>query len=190
MFSLDPNTTALVVIDLQKLITSAERAPYSAASVIDEGKLLAESFRAAKAPVFQVRVTFSEDWKDTPSQNVDQPSLAAFRGAPKEMFAFVDGVQQPGDIVITKKQWGAFTGTELELQLRRRGIRTIVICGVATNFGVESTVRHGWELGFDMVVVENACTTNSKELHDEVAIKQIFPRIARVVNSKDVTLAT
>ena len=54
-----------------------------------------------------------------------------------------DGLAAAGDIVITKRQWGAFHGTELDLQLRRRGIRGIVLGGIATNFGVEFTGAPG-----------------------------------------------
>src|SRR5580704_9584410 len=59
---------------------------------------------------------------------------------------------QPGDILITKRQWGAFHGTELDLQLRRRGIQAIVLAGIATNIGVESTARQAWELGFSLII--------------------------------------
>ena len=60
------------------------------------------------------------------------------------------------DIEIIKRQWGAFYGTDLELQLRRRGIDTIVLCGISTNIGVESTARNAWELGFNLVIAEDA----------------------------------
>ncbi len=62
-----------------------------------------------------------------------------------------------------------------------------MVAGIATNFGVESTVRSGWELSYDMVVVEDACTSRSAEMH-AFAIGQILPHIARVVNSDDVDL--
>ncbi len=63
-----------------------------------------------------------------------------------------------------------------------------MIAGIATNFGVESTTRSGWEHGYDMVVVEDGCTTVSKELHG-MAMTAIFPRIARVVKADEVALA-
>ncbi|HEX3440412.1 MAG TPA: isochorismatase family protein, partial [Pseudolabrys sp.] len=100
----------------------------------------------------------------------------------------VDGLAQPSDLRVTKKQWGAFTGTDLDLQLRRRGIRTIVLGGIATNIGVESTARFAWELGYDIAVVEDACTAMAAEQH-EMAFRAIFPRIARVVRSADVAFA-
>jgi nicotinamidase-related amidase len=81
--------------------------------------------------------------------------------------------------VITKRQWGAFHGTELDLQLRRRGVATIVLAGISTNFGVESTAREAWQHGYAVVVAEDACTSSAPDLH-KFAIEKILPRIARV----------
>jgi Isochorismatase family len=67
--------------------------------------------------------------------------------------------------VITKRHWGAFYGTELDLQLRRRGVAKIVLGGIATNFGVESTARAAYELGYGQVFVEDAMTSLSEETH-------------------------
>jgi nicotinamidase-related amidase len=83
------------------------------------------------------------------------------------------------DIRIIKRQWGAFYGTELELQLRRRGIEHIVLGGIATNIGVESTARNAWELGFGQVFAEDAMSSTSAE-HHAFAIENIFPRLGRV----------
>ncbi len=82
-------------------------------------------------------------------------------------------------MIVTKRQWGAFYGTDLELVLRRRGVRTIVLAGLATNYGVESTARQGWEMGFDQVVVSDAMATISAEAH-AFALDHVFPAIARV----------
>jgi len=57
--------------------------------------------------------------------------------------------RQSADLVVLKRQWGAFYGTDLDLQLRRRGLGTIVICGIATEFGVESTARDAYERGYE-----------------------------------------
>ena len=65
---------------------------------------------------------------------------------------------------------------------------TLVVAGIATNFGVESTVRSAWELSYDVVVIEDACTSRSAELHD-FAIRHILPQIARVVASDSIALA-
>ncbi|OXV34828.1 hydrolase [Escherichia coli] len=89
------------------------------------------------------------------------------------------------DIEIIKRQWGAFYGTDLELQLRRRGIDTIVLCGISTNIGVESTARNAWELGFNLVIAEDACSAASAEQHNN-SINHIYPRIARVRSVEEI----
>lgn len=94
----------------------------------------------------------------------------------------------PGDIAIIKRQWGAFYGTDLELQLRRRGIDTLVLGGIATNIGVESTARSAWEMGFNLVIAEDICSTASREQH-EASVNWIFPRIARVRQCDEVIAA-
>jgi nicotinamidase-related amidase len=82
-------------------------------------------------------------------------------------------------------QWGAFHGTELDLQLRRRGIQTIVLGGLATNIGVESTARQAWEHGYAILLVEDATSSLSRELHD-FAVKNIFPRLSCIVKAADI----
>jgi len=188
MTALDPRTTALVLIDLQNGIVGMPTQPRAGAEVLATGKALAERFRAAGAPVVLVRVAFAADFADAPGQAVDEPSPRPAGGYPAEWTTLAEGLAAPGDIVITKRQWGAFHGTELDLQLRRRGVRTIVLGGIATNIGVESTARHGWELGYELVLVEDACTSRSAELHD-MAIRFIFPKIARVRQAADIVLA-
>ena len=187
MPALDPNSSALVLIDLQKGIVGSALAPRSGADVVACAKALAEKFRAAGAPVFLVRVGFAADFADAPKQAVDEP-MRGLGAMPADWSELVEGLAAPGDHVIVKRQWGAFLGTELELQLRRRGIRTIVLGGIATNFGVESTLRQAWELGFEMVAVEDACASRSDELH-AFAIAHIFPRLSRIVRGAEVTFA-
>jgi nicotinamidase-related amidase len=94
-------------------------------------------------------------------------------------------MEQPGDICITKRQWGAFYGTELDLQLRRRGILTIVLGGIATNIGVESTARQAWEHGYALVLVEDATSSLSLETH-QFSFAHIFPRISKVMKAADI----
>lgn len=179
MTQLDPRTTALVAIDLQQGIVANSVAPHSAEDVVERTKALAAMFRKAGAPVVWVHVGFAKG--EAPSSRADQPSLPA-DGLPADFTKLVDGLQQDGDITVLKRHWGAFTGTDLDLHLRRRGVKTIVLTGIATNFGVESTLRSGWELSYDMVVVEDACTSRSAELH-AFAIDNIFPKIARLTTA-------
>jgi nicotinamidase-related amidase len=188
MPDLDPRSTALVLIDLQKGIVGMPLAPRSGNDVLATSRGLAERFRGAGAPVVLVHVAFAADLADAPGRNVDQPMQPPQGARPTDWSAFVEGLVGPKDILITKRQWGAFYGTELDLQLRRRGVKTIVLGGVATNFGVESTARQAWEQGYDVIIAEDACTSMSAELH-EMAVRHIFPRIARVMASTAISLA-
>ena len=97
----------------------------------------------------------------------------------------VDGLAKPGDIRITKRQWGAFHGTELDLQLRRRSIQTIVLGGIATNIGVESTARQAWERGYAVILAEDATSGQSVEMHN-FSVKNILPRISKISKAADI----
>ncbi len=186
--TLDPTTTALVLIDLQNGITQMETHPHSAASVIGNAAKLAQRFREVGAPVVLVNVAFPL------GPAALRPMADAVMNLPPvmpdgwdEIVADLDA--KPDDIRITKRQWGAFYGTALDLQLRRRGIKTIVLGGIATNIGVESTARDAYELGYHQVIVEDLCgSTVSQEMHD-FAFKFIFPRIAHVGKTEDVLQA-
>jgi nicotinamidase-related amidase len=89
--------------------------------------------------------------------------------------------------VITKHQWGAFYGTELDLQLRRRGVRCIVLGGISTNIGVESTARNAFEMGYELVIAEDLCAGSTAEMH-AFAFKNIFPRLSRITTSDTIEL--
>jgi nicotinamidase-related amidase len=187
MLELDPKTTALILIDLQKGIMSHELQPYPADRVTKAGSTLADTFRKAGAPVVLVNVGFAKDFKDALRQPVDQPFAMPPGGFPENFSELIDGLAKPGDILVTKRQWGAFHGTELDLQLRRRGIQTIVLGGVATNMGVESTARQAWEHGYAVVLAEDATTTFSAEMHT-FAFEHIFPRLGRVAKADEIEL--
>lgn len=187
MQALDPKTTALVLIDLQKGIVGRPLAPHSGSDVVKKAMELATRFRQTGAPVVLVNVGWSPDFKDSLRQPVDMPMAPPPGGFPADFMELAEGLAMPGDIRITKRQWGAFYGTELDLQLRRRGIQTIVLGGISTNIGVESTARQAWEHGYALVLAEDATTSQSAEMHD-FATKNIFPRISRIVKSAEVKI--
>jgi nicotinamidase-related amidase len=93
-----------------------------------------------------------------------------------------------GGVVITKRQWSAFHGTELDLQLRRRKITSIVLGGIATNFGVESTARDAWQHGYEVVIAEDMCSSMGAGLH-EFAMQKILPRVGRIRSTADILSA-
>jgi nicotinamidase-related amidase len=181
--TLDPRTTALVLIDLQRGIVGRPTAPHSADDVVARAARIAGRFRELGAPVVLVHVAFSPDGADMLRQPVDAPNPPAERPAGWSEIVPELGPKER-DLVVTKRQWGAFYGTDLEMQLRRRGILTIVLGGISTNFGVESTARDAWERGYDIVFVEDATTAFTAEAHT-FAFTTIFPRLGRVRSTED-----
>jgi len=175
---IDPSKTALLVMDLHEMMRKRVTAPYGPGQVFDQaGKLLA-AFRARGAFIVLVKVGWSADGKDRLQPPCDTP----FAGAPltPEALALVPELNvQPSDHHVTKRQWGAFYGTDLDLQLRRRGITTLVLSGIATAFVVESTARDAFERGYHQIFAEDAMTSMSAEEH-QVAVTRIFPRIGLV----------
>jgi nicotinamidase-related amidase len=181
---LDPQNTALVLIDLQKGVLAMPVAPHPAAAVYERSMQLAQRFHAAKAPVVWVRVSFCANLADAPRLPVDQPTNYAALPPGWDEFPAPPSVS---DLVITKRQWGAFYGTELDLQLRRRGVHRIVLGGIATHIGVESTARSAAEHGYELVIPEDLCSSTVAEAH-AFSFKHIFPRIARITASDGIAL--
>ncbi|HEY3294922.1 MAG TPA: hydrolase [bacterium] len=182
---LDPKTTALVVIDLQKGIASRTTAPHAAETVVKNCARLADEFRKRGGTVVLVHVVFSGDYGDrlVPLSDMPQTIPAVL---PPDWSDFVPEIKpRKGDLVIIKRQWGAFYGTDLDLQLRRRGIVTVVLGGIATNMGVESTGRSAFEHGYQQIYVEDGMASFSAEMHT-FAIQNIFPRIGRVRSAEEV----
>ncbi|MBM7788540.1 isochorismatase family protein [Tenggerimyces flavus] len=164
---LDPATTALVLIDLQVRLVTRPFEPRSGAEVVDAGRQLADAFRTAAAPVVLVRavrpVPMDFSSPDDP-QNQVVPEL----GTP--------------DVLITKHTWGAFHQTPLDSALRERGIDTIVLGGVATNMGVESTARAADEHDYRLVFVEDAMSGLAADEH-AFAVARMFPLLGTVTTT-------
>lgn len=175
--------TALVLIDLQKGIVGRETAPYSPENIVSNSSKLAEAFRKNGMPVFLVHVDF------TPGTRLEVRSDTSFGGGvsmPEDWADIVPEIgPREGDIVITKRQWGAFYGTDLELQLRRRGIDTIVLGGIATTYGVESTARFAYEYGFQQIFAEDAMTDMSAQAHQN-AVDFVLKRMGRVRKTEQI----
>jgi nicotinamidase-related amidase len=174
--TLDPRT-ALVLIDLQKGIVGNPTA-HPSDVVVERAAALAQAVRARQLPVFRLRVAFSPDGGDALKTRSDAQPPSVKRGPD---FAEYDPRIPNGetDIFITKRQWDAFHGTELDLQLRRRKITGIIMAGISTSIGVESTARHGRELGYEIAFASDAMTDMVRAAHDN-SISIIFPRIGQV----------
>jgi nicotinamidase-related amidase len=171
---------------LQNWTLSLPLAPHPASGIVETAFRLATRFKEQGGFVVLVHVGFSTDFSDAPKGIVDVPLAIPEGGLPPQAADFVPPIADfPADLVVLKRQWSAFFGTELDLQLRRRNISTILLGGVMTNFGVESTARDAWQLGYSTIVVEEACGAFTDEMH-RFAIRNTLPRVSRVRSSEQV----
>ncbi|HTQ04372.1 MAG TPA: hydrolase [Polyangiaceae bacterium] len=174
--TLDPKT-ALVLIDLQKGITGFPTV-HPIGGVIGNAARLAAAFRGAGLPVVLVNVTFSPDGADRLRTRTDAPA-PNMPITPEWSELVPELAAQATDLRITKRQWNAFYGTELELQLRRRGVTGIVLGGIATSIGVDSTARAAYERAFNVTLASDAMTDRDPMAH-ECSVTKIFPRLGEV----------
>ncbi|MEV0276586.1 isochorismatase family protein [Streptomyces sp. NPDC050610] len=174
--TLDANT-ALVLIDLQKGITALPTFS-PAADVVARSAELAAAFRERGLPVVLVNVTGGAPGR----------TQAGMPGGelPADWAELVPELdQRPSDITVTKQQWGAFHGTGLDLELRRRGVTQIVLAGIATSIGVESTARAAHEHGYHVTIATDAVTDMDADAHRN-SVEKIFPRLGELDSTKAV----
>ncbi len=187
LLQISAETTAVVVIDLQKGITAMPTAPYSSKTVIENTVKILNIARKKSMAVFLVHVTPSPDFKDGLRPVVEH--TFAFKNLPVDWADYVPDLNiQPTDFLITKRQWGAFYGTELDLQLRRRKIKTILLCGISTSKGVESTARDAYERGYNQIFIEDAMAARTVEEHD-FPLKHTFPQLGLVRRTREIVEA-
>jgi nicotinamidase-related amidase len=180
--TLDPLTTAHISIDLMNATVGRELAPYDAATVVQNTSKIAKKLRDNGGMNIYVRVAIGEILELLTDVSFPRNTGAIPPGAGDIV---PDSGIQPEDIVVVKRQWGAFYGTDLEQHLRRRNIKTIIMTGIATNFGVESTARAAQDSGYNLVFVEDAMSSLSGEAHKFV-VENIFPRMGRVRSTEAV----
>lgn len=174
--TLDPNT-ALIVVDLQRgIVGSSFIHPID--GIVDRSRALLDAFRERGLPIVLVNVAGV-----APGRTERPPHSGSFPAGWIDFIPELD--QQPNDIVVTKRTWGAFTGTDLENRLKSMGVTQVVVTGVATGTGVESTARQAYEHGFNVTVVLDAMTDARAEAHD-YSIKNVFPRLGETGTAQDV----
>jgi nicotinamidase-related amidase len=183
---IDFAATALVLIDLQHGVVTRQTEPRAASEVVRNCSRLVEAARQHGVLVVKIRVSFAAGRIDAVQAEVDEPTPP---NMPDGWDQLVEGMRPAaGDVVITKRQWGAFYGTGLDLELRRRGRRILVLGGIATNFGVESTARDAFERNYQLLLVEDAMASVDAAAHT-FAITRVFPRLGRVCAVEDVLAA-
>ena len=186
--TLEAAKTALIVIDLQQGILRLPAAPYPASEVVERAAALCRAARSAGAMVVLVRVTPSMDGGDVLRPLADLPPMSPPQLPADWADLAPELSSELGNLIITKRQWGAFYGTELDLQLRRRSVHTLVLCGISANIAIESTARDAYERAYNLVVVEDAIAARTAEEHAFV-MRTVFPRIGRVRKTADVLAA-
>lgn len=185
--SLDPASTALVLIDLQRGIVAMPTEPLASRDVVTNAARLAVAARDRGVVVVLVRVSFAPRGEDMVRTDTEQPAPGGQRPPDWDQIVTEMG-PEAGDLVVTKHQWGAFYGTDLDLQLRRRGRHTIVLGGISTNIGVESTARDAYERGYQLVFVEDAMASMRGDDHTH-SVARIFPRLGRLATTDAVIAA-
>ena len=183
---LNPSSTALVLIDLQNGILAMPLAPYAAESMIERSNALIQACREAGATIVLVHVLLSELRYPTADRLSYDPSAPPAPAIASEFSHRLN--RASSDVLITKRQWGAFHATDLDQQLRRRGIRTIILGGITTNFGVESTARAAFDRGYQLIFAEDATTSIDAQAH-QAAMAGVFPFMGRVRTTAEIVMA-
>ncbi|MFG3618828.1 isochorismatase family protein [Nocardia sp. NPDC047654] len=178
------SSSALVLIDLQNAVIDAPTVPHTGPEVVARAVALARAFRERSAPVVLVRVTARADGSDAAPGRSEIPSRAG--GLPEDWDVIVDDLAgHPDDITVTKRTWGAFHGTDLDLQLRRRGVTQIVLAGLTTSIGVESTARAAYEHGYHVTLATDAMADLDIEAHRN-SIDRIFPLLGETGHTTEI----
>jgi nicotinamidase-related amidase len=174
--TLDPKT-ALIVVDLQKGILSRVDAQ-AMSGVVKSAVALLDAFRKHKLPVVLVNAAGV-----APGRNEHPRMPGSF---PAEFLELIPELKrQPSDHAVTKRTWGAFTNTDLDAWLKKNGVTQVVVCGVATSAGVESTARFAQELGYNVTLATDAMTDMSAQAHDN-SIARIFPRLGETGTTSEI----
>lgn len=173
--TLDPKT-ALIVVDLQKGIVGSPFI-HPLADIIERVQSLLEAFRELHLPVVLVNVAGRAPGRTEQPRNQTYPEgwtdlLPELR-------------QQPSDIVVTKHTWGAFANTDLEEQLKAKGVSQVVVTGVATGTGVESTAWQAYEAGFNVTLAIDSMTDLRPEAH-AYSLAHVFPRLGETGSTQEI----
>lgn len=171
------DTPALIVIDLQKGVVGMPTV-HPVSEIVARTARLARAFRQRALPVVLVNVTGR-----APGRTDAGPPNFSFPDGWSEIIPELQ--QQPSDHLVTKERWGAFLGTDLNDYLRGRGVTQVILTGIATSAGVESTARSAHDLGYHVVLVVDAMTDRDAEVHRN-SLERIFPRLGETTTTDSV----
>jgi len=184
---LDLKKTALVMIDLQKGIAAKGRPtqPYSIEQLLEHNQLLCDQLKNTEALIVFVHVkNYGGETLRPITDNVNTPI-----NIPSDFSDFVLDIANDDSVSnvihVKKHNWGAFYQTDLDAQLRRRGIDTIILSGIATTIGVDTTAREAYQHGYNLICVEDAMTDSDGDYHRDT-VEKTFKKISRVRSTQEV----
>ena len=167
--------SALLVVDLQKGIVGMAVA-HPIADVVNNAARLADAFRKCGLPVVLID-------GGAPGRSEQARRVSEFPAGWTDLIPELN--RQPSDHIVTKRTWGAFTNTDLEAHLRGRGVTQVVVSGVSTSAGVESTARQAHELGFHVALAVDAMTDLNADAHHN-SVARIFPKLGETGTTREI----
>jgi nicotinamidase-related amidase len=189
MNAIEPSRSALLVMDFQTDIVG--RFGDAIAPVIERAKSVVAAARKAQLPIIYVVVGFRPGY---PELNLRNASFAALAKTGRLVVTtpgsdIVPAVRpQEGDVVVLKHRVSAFAGTDMDMILRAKGIDTLILLGLSTSGVVLSTVRHGSDADYQLIVVKDCCADPDEEVH-RVLTEKVFVRQATVISTMEATEA-
>jgi nicotinamidase-related amidase len=182
--SLDPKTSALLVMDFQTAVT--EMVASNKDALLSRTSKLIDATRQAGMKVIYVVVGFRAGYPEVSPRNqsfgpIRESGRFAAGAAGTEVHVAV--APRSGEVVVTKHRVSAFTGTDLEMILRANGVETLVLAGIATSGVVLSTLRHAADVDYRLVLVADCCADRDPEVH-RVLTEKVFTRQATVTTAE------
>ena len=183
----DVARTALLAMDCQTGIVSIYAKPQE--EFLDRAAIVLRAARNAAMAVIHVRVDFRPGLPEVSSRN---KLFASIKASPQhqKLFAGALGAVHPSlvddenDIIVTKHRVDAFAGTDLEMVLRARDIKTLVLSGIATSGVLLSTLLHACDADYELIVISDCCADLDAELH-EALLTRLFPQRATVMTASE-----
>jgi nicotinamidase-related amidase len=186
--TIDPKRTAIVALDFENDIVNSTQ---NVEPVLDNARQVVEAGREVHLPVIFIKVCFDSKYRDTPRnsplfQMVKKKGILRAGTTGTEIHSMLRPL--PDEPVLTKTCTNAFLTSNLQQRLNGLGVDTLIVMGLWTNYAVESTVRHASDMGYRVIVVKDACASNTVENH-EFTINNIMPTLALVNSAEDVLQA-
>jgi nicotinamidase-related amidase len=151
---------------------------HPADKVVKLAREMLDAFRSHRLPVVLVNAAGM-----APGRTESAPRLGQLPPDWTELVPELN--RQPEDHLVTKRTWGAFTNTDLDEHLKKLGVTQVVIIGVATSIGVESTARYAYENGYNITLAIDAMTDLNADAHAN-SIARIFPRLGETGTAREI----